>query len=192
MTRRKPVGWRQEPGRHSLAARGIKTGRKTKPRAMTRAYRGPTERRVEPKKQRETRQERHKRETLEMVQQPSITEREVQLVKRRLNTGKVTFSEVNDLLEENPPIIADKSQHDKGVAWLTKNRRKLNPFQQGVLKDIYELRLVGYERQRNVSSMMGWQHGSMSNFALPVYRARTSDDRYFDYTVSAGEFVLMG
>ena len=28
MARKKPVGWRKEPGRHGLAAKGIKTGRK--------------------------------------------------------------------------------------------------------------------------------------------------------------------
>jgi len=38
---RKPVGWRQEPGRHSLAARGIKTGQKRYQR-KPRAYKPPT------------------------------------------------------------------------------------------------------------------------------------------------------
>lgn len=33
MTKKKPVGWRGEPGRHSKAARGIKTGRGALPGA---------------------------------------------------------------------------------------------------------------------------------------------------------------
>jgi hypothetical protein len=44
MAYKRPVGWRNEPGRHALAARGVKTGRKN----QRNGYRRPVERRVEP------------------------------------------------------------------------------------------------------------------------------------------------
>lgn len=118
----------------------------------------------------------------EIAERGIITEREILLIKRRLNNfGEVLIKRA---LFGNGPLQITPEQTVKGLDWLLDKYktprgvvRKHNPFNQkhiAILENFKKFELVGFE---DVSrNYMMW--------FMPIYRVYSRHDRYFDYVVS--------
>ena len=118
----------------------------------------------------------------EIAERGIITEREILLIKRRLNNfGEVLIKRA---LFGNGPLQITPEQTKKGLDWLIDKYktprgvvRKHNPFNDGqvaILEDFKKFELVGFT---DVSrSCLMW--------FMPTYRVYSQHGRYFDYVVS--------
>ena len=114
----------------------------------------------------------------EIAERGIITEREVNLVKRRMNNyGDVL---IKRKVFANGPLKLTPEQNKKGIDWLlnlyktpTGRIRKNNPFnkkQAAILENFKEHKLISY---RDMGTFfMNW---------YPVYRIYSTHWRYFDY-----------
>lgn len=115
----------------------------------------------------------------ELKEKDTLTEQEINLVKRRLNDGTYTISEVNEMLGGDGKKLTTEQQ-EKGRKWLmdkwkspTGKERKDNPFgyrEQEVLEKFEGIRLYSfYDAGR----------GDFHNY-IPYYSV-DGDDSAFEY-----------
>ena len=123
-----------------------------------------------------------------------LTEREVRLMLRRLNNGRLNPSEI-DFPEDGFALTPEQVQ--KGYKWLinkwrtpTGKERKNNPFgyrEEHVLENFKTIRFVDLYDTANYYSVSQGFH-----FYVPVYRVEAKDGSHFDYYVSGGEVNIIG
>lgn len=115
-----------------------------------------------------------------------ITEKEINLLKKRINSGEKIY--MNPIY--NSEIILDNNQSAKGLSflinlWKTKkgNERKSNPFgyrEESVLENFSKFIFKGFY---NVSSC--------NNFYVPIYQC-CSETGSFEYYYYRGEINIIG
>lgn len=118
----------------------------------------------------------------------AINEKEINLIKRRLNDGKLRIRDIDFLSDGD--VIVGKQQYSKGIKWLknlyitpTGKMRKNNPFGRreiDVLESAKYIEVIGFE---NVSF---W-----SKFYVPHYSV-VGYEGSFDYYVNGGKVVITG
>ena len=112
----------------------------------------------------------------EIAERGVITEREVNLMKNRLNRGYNIYG-----IFDNGPLDITPEQTEKGLAWLKNlNRtprgaiRKNNPFtkkQASVLSNFRKFQLIGF-----------WDNGTWCHsWYIPIYRVWPNKGKHFDY-----------
>ncbi len=122
----------------------------------------------------------------------SITEREMLLIKRRLNDGTYKWEDVQDL--QNLKITSEQTQ--KGLSWL-KNQgwtpkgveRKNNPFghrEEEAINSFKEFRLNSFT---NDNTAFQQEHG-INNW-IPVYDVIGTKGN-FQYILKGGEVSIIG
>jgi len=117
-----------------------------------------------------------------------ITEKEILLVKRRLNDGTYKESDIADLYDLN----LTQEQNTKGFNWLfdkwkspTGKERKDNPYgyrEEEALRTFEKLKFTGFT---NIST-----YGEFKNY-VPLYRAEGKDTT-FEYYVQGGKINITG
>ncbi len=125
-----------------------------------------------------------------------LSEKEINLLKRRLNNGNLSISDVNI---PDGGFELDPEQIEKGHDWLkdkwktpTGKPRSNSPFgyrEENVLDpaNFREIRLIDFRDLANYhQAKLGIR------FYVPVYQVRASDGSSFEYNVSAGEVDLTG
>jgi hypothetical protein len=132
----------------------------------------------------------------EFYESPVLSEREILLVKRRLNDGKVSISAV---MEKSPDegwkITPEQTQ--KGLAWLMNQwkspkgvERKNNPFgyrEEEILKNFKEFRLVDFYDNANYYQAQA----GIKNY-IPLYEVISKDGDGFQYYVVGGKISIVG
>jgi hypothetical protein len=133
-----------------------------------------------------------------------MSERDVNLMKTRLNSGKISMHEVDNILGDEG-VLLTKEQKNKAVTWLRKQHRMLGYREQAVLgaedssavkpKWLYppehlsaEVRLVGFYNDGYYDS---YQKKFVSIFHYPIYEISRSG-RSFQYYVKGGEINITG
>ena len=118
-----------------------------------------------------------------------LTEREILLLKARMNRGEDVDLSV---LHEQEEIEITKEQTQKGYDWLMNQwktprglERKNNPFgyrEQYVLEGFKKFYLVDFYNIGNI----------YHNYYTPVYRTESESGEYFDYILKGGEINIIG
>jgi hypothetical protein len=152
-------GWHNQSDRHSLASKGIKTGRKSN----SCGYKvvGASSK-------------------INFLEKDTLTEQEVLLAKRRLNDGKITQEQIFG--KEFEPKQLTKEQTKKGKEWLDNQRktpfgveRKNNPFglrEEEILDKMDRIEL----KEFHDASRYG-----QNSYYIPIYRVYGNEGDYFEY-----------
>lgn len=120
----------------------------------------------------------------------TLTESEIKLMLRRVNSGMIDKHDVLALMpEEGWGITAEQTR--KGIAWLKDQwktprgiERKNNPFgyrEQDVIENFKEFRLIDFYPLNMVGTYFG-----------PVYEVRSKNGNHFDYVGVAGPVKIIG
>lgn len=114
----------------------------------------------------------------EIAERGIITEREVNLIKGRMNTYGDSI--IKRRIFANGPLKLTPEQTEKGIKWLLDKYktpggvvRKNNPFnkkQAAILENFKEFELVNF-----------WDSGTFIDWWLPVYLVRSKHGREFRY-----------
>ncbi len=123
----------------------------------------------------------------EIVKRGYITEKEINLLKNRVNNDRASISELCDL---GGLAITDE-QTAKGLTWLIDKwktprgiERKNNPFgyrEQDILENFDRFELGGFYNASNYRA-----------FYVPLYDVFAKDGRHFEYCVFGGEVQIVG
>ncbi len=115
-----------------------------------------------------------------------LNEREVNLLKRRINDGKISYRELGFI---DYDLTAD--QVKKGYNWLMNQwktpkgvERKNNPFsyrEQHILQNMKTIRLTGFYNAGN----------RFRSYMTPIYSVYSKDMK-FDYIIQGGEIEIVG
>lgn len=115
-----------------------------------------------------------------------LNEREVNLLKRRINDGKISYRELGFI---DYDLTAD--QVKKGYSWLMNQwktpkgvERKNNPFsyrEQHILQNMKTIRLTGFYNAGN----------RYMSYMTPIYSVY-SNDMKFDYIINGGKIDIVG
>lgn len=126
----------------------------------------------------------------EMKEKDVWTERDVNLIKRRMNDKKIKHDDVFKDDGEGHQLTPE--QQEKGWSWLrnqykTPNgvERKNNPFgerEMDIIDNPREIRCVGFYNAGN----------AYVDFHVPLYRAYSKDGDYMEYYVSGGQVHVIG
>ena len=117
-----------------------------------------------------------------------ITEKEINLLKRRLNGGE----KINmDFVYNGEVQVSDALQIKKALDWLNNQRltpnakeRKNNPFGQGeedALNNFVYFTFEGF-----------FDCGNYMKFYIPLYGVHGKNGEYFQYYVSGGKINIIG
>jgi len=122
---------------------------------------------------------------------PVLTEREVNLLMRRINAGKIKPSDLSKIKRiydgEGIPLTPEQSEKGRRYLynlWKTPRgkERKNNPFgyrEEDIIDNLREIRL------RDVYSERG-------NFYVPLYEAISKQGNSMEYYVSGGKISIVG
>jgi hypothetical protein len=120
----------------------------------------------------------------------TITEREILLIKRRLNNGTYKYDDIQDIED----LKITPSQTQKGLAWLRNKwqtprgvERKNNPFgyrEEDAIENFKEFRLNSFTDIRQSSF-------AFPNY-VPVYDVYSKKGFGFQYYVQGGEPKIIG
>ncbi len=158
-------GWRNESVRHSLARKGIKT-----------------------------KVDNIKIKDIPLYLKTKLTEQEVRLLLRRLNSGKISIKDINknkNFYEGLGYDLTD-NQVKKAYKWLynlaytPKGKEKVNsPFgyrEQYVLDNFKTVKLIDFYPERYGNKI----------YYYPVYKVVSKDNKGFDYYVKGGKIHIIG
>ena len=119
-----------------------------------------------------------------------ITEREVRLMRRRLNRGVSIFDVFNIFVKGDLRITDEQAK--KGLAWLknlwispTGKIRKRNPFNQR------QMCILARFDHFDLVSLQNRSHSVWVSDFYPVYRVYDDKGRYFDYIAKRGESLYI-
>lgn len=124
---------------------------------------------------------------VEPFMKTELTEREVLLMKRRINSKKITVQEALEAMPDDGWALTQE-QTEKGRKWLTNQwktplgvERVNNPFgyrEQAAIQTLRSFKLVDFYSPRG-------------NYYYPVYRAEGTEGS-FTYTVIGGDILILG
>lgn len=125
----------------------------------------------------------------EIVTRGYITEKEINLLKNRVNNDRASISELDDLGGMRITI----EQTAKGLTWLIDKwktqrgtERKNNPFgyrEQDILENFDHFELAGFYNASDSYNRA---------FYVPLYDVCAKDGRHFEYYVWGGEVQIVG
>lgn len=123
----------------------------------------------------------------EIVKRGYITEKEINLLKNRVNNDRASISELDDL----GGLAITDGQTAKGLAWLINKwktprgiERKNNPFgyrEQDILENFDHFYFSGL-----------YDAGNRCRSFVPLYVVCAKDGRHFEYYVWGGEVQIIG
>lgn len=118
------------------------------------------------------------------------SERDVKLLQRRINDGKVSISDLDKIpsMREGSGVSLTEDQNSKGKRWLinqwkspTGKERVSNPYgrvEEGILSNFKEIKLRDFYTERG-------------NWYQPYYRVVSKDGDWFEYVVSGGKINIL-
>ena len=135
-----------------------------------------------------------KKDIPEFAKNDTLTEQQVNLIKRRMNDKKFSPSDIFSG-EKNYKLTMDQEQ--KGLSWLKDKwltpkgkERQDNPFgfrEQNIIKNFSHYELIDYYDDVNyVQAQAG-----IKNYQ-PLYRVNAKDGNHFDYYISGGKIKIIG
>ena len=126
----------------------------------------------------------------EVKDKDTISEKEVLLIKRRLNDGTYNSEEVYESLGEDGKKLTPEQQ-EKGKSWLmnkwkspTGKERTNSPFgtrEEEILSNVREIRI----KEFHDAGSYGFKNYT------PYYEVRSNDGDYFRYIVKGGEVSIL-
>jgi len=119
----------------------------------------------------------------EILARGMITESEVNLLRRRLNDGKIAYEDVAVLND----IKITQEQTNKGFEWLNRHWKDLGYREQDVLKNFKEFRLNSFTNNNNFQQ----QEMGIYNW-IPVWDVIAKDGGQFQYIMEAGAPKIIG
>lgn len=126
----------------------------------------------------------------EIKAQGYATEKQILLLKSRMNRNKENASEINELTANIMPIRLTAEQAEKGREWLLRKNLKNNgEFRKNAtLSEIETSVLKDAKTEAYLSDFYDLGNGYIA-FNVPIYRYENEND-YFEYYVQFGDAQL--
>ena len=125
----------------------------------------------------------------EIKAQGYATEKQIQLLKSRMNRNKENASEINELTANIMPIRLTAEQAEKGREWLLRKNLKNNgEFRKNATLSEIETSVLKNAKEAYLSNFYDLGDGRFSN-NVPIYRYENEND-YFEYYVQFGDAQL--
>ena len=123
-------------------------------------------------------------------EQGFATEKQIQLLKSRMNKSRENASEINDLTANIMPIKLTAEQTAKGREWLLRKNLKNNGQlrKNATLSDNAISVLKDAKTEAYLSDFYDLGNGYITN-NVPIYRYENEND-YFEYYVQLGNAIL--
>ena len=123
-------------------------------------------------------------------EQGFITEKQINLIKKRINKSDESASEMFNLLDSVMPIILTAEQTAKGREWLLRKNLKNNgQFRKNATLSENNISVLkDAKTEAYLSEFYYLGNGFITNNS-PIYRYANSDD-YFEYYVQGGDAQL--
>lgn len=132
----------------------------------------------------------------EIQERGFITEREINLLKNRLNHNKIGYEDIKILFENGEGIKISNEQTEKGLNWLknkgwttTGKERKNSPFgyrEEEAIKTFKEFKLIELHNNNNY-----YQSQNEINNYVPVYLVIGKKNN-FEYYMESGTAKIIG
>ena len=119
-----------------------------------------------------------------------VTEKQIMLLKSRMNKSRESFEEIMDLSDEIMPIRLTEEQSEKGREWLIRKNLKNNgEFRKNATLSENEINVLkDPQTAAYLDDFYNLGNIYISNH-VPIYRYANSDD-YFEYYVQCGDAQL--
>ena len=125
----------------------------------------------------------------EIKAQGYATEKQILLLKSRMNRNKENASEINELTANIMPIRLTAEQAEKGREWLLRKNLKNNgEFRKNTTLSEIETSVLKTAKEAYLSDFYDLGDGRFSN-NVPIYRYENEND-YFEYYVQFGNAQL--
>ena len=125
----------------------------------------------------------------EIKAQGYATEKQILLLKSRMNRNKENASEINELTANIMPIRLTAEQAEKGREWLLRKNLKNNgEFRKNTTLSEIETSVLKTAKEAYLSDFYDLGDGRFSN-NVPIYRYENEND-YFEYYVQFGDAQL--
>lgn len=125
----------------------------------------------------------------EIKAQGYATEKQILLLKSRMNRNKENASEINELTANIMPIRLTAEQAEKGREWLLRKNLKNNgEFRKNATLSEIETSVLKNAKEAYLSDFYDLGDGRFSN-NVPIYRYENEND-YFEYYVQFGDAQL--
>ena len=125
----------------------------------------------------------------EIKAQGYATEKQILLLKSRMNRNKENASEINELTANIMPIRLTAEQAEKGREWLLRKNLKNNgEFRKNATLSEIETSVLKNAKEAYLSDFYNLGDGRFSN-NVPIYRYENEND-YFEYYVQFGDAQL--
>ena len=122
-------------------------------------------------------------------EQGFATEKQIQLLKSRMNKSRENAYEINDLTANIMPIKLTAEQTAKGREWLLRKNLKNNgEFRKNATLSEIETSVLKNAKEAYLSDFYDLGDGIFSN-NVPIYRYENEND-YFEYYVQFGDAQL--
>ena len=125
----------------------------------------------------------------EIKAQGYATEKQILLLKSRMNRNKENASEINELTANIMPIRLTAEQAEKGREWLLRKNLKNNgEFRKNATLSEIETSVLKNAKEAYLSDFYNLGDGRFVN-NVPIYRYENENDA-FDYYVQGGDAQL--
>jgi hypothetical protein len=123
-------------------------------------------------------------------EQGFATEKQIQLLKSRMNKSRDNASEINDLTADIMPIKLTEEQAEKGREWLLRKNLKNNgEFRKNATLSENEISVLkNTQTAAYLSDFYDLGNGFITN-NVPIYRYKNAND-CFEYYVQFGDAIL--
>ena len=124
-------------------------------------------------------------------EQGYVTEKQILLLKNRMNRNKENEQEIIDLTADIMPIKLTEEQAEKGREWLLrKNLKKNGEFRKNSSLGYRELHILNNAKEAYLSYF--YPNGNrFFTYYTPVWSIDTNDEK-FEYMVDGGETKILG
>ena len=127
----------------------------------------------------------------EIKAQGYATEKQILLLKSRMNRNKENASEINDLTANIMPIRLTAEQAEKGREWLLRKNLKNNgEFRKNSSLGYRELHILNNAKEAYLSYF--YPNGNrFFTYYTPVWSIDTNEE-HFEYMIDGGETKILG
>ena len=124
-------------------------------------------------------------------EQGFATEKQIQLLKSRMNKSRENASEINELTANIMPIKLTAEQTEKGREWLIrKNIKKNGEFRKNSSLGYRELHILNNAKEAYLSYF--YPNGNrFFTYYTPVWSIDTNEE-HFEYMIDGGETKILG